>query len=132
MHEIGVNSENGFIVNFSLTNLNIDDLYTSKKKFKYEPKKDTWSKHLLKGKSTYPQELSKTYIVEALDTYVRNEMYDAYLKRIVQPGEQWEVDYNRLQTLTGDNELNEIFVKLIGEKTLVKEEMTNNGKTQQI
>ena len=54
VHEIGVkHGINGFITDFELNNLDIDEIYNSELKFEYTPKTDTWDKELAKGKSTY-------------------------------------------------------------------------------
>lgn len=125
MKEIGVNKENGFILDFNLSNLNIEEIYNKEFNFKYEPKIDTWDKELIKSKSSYKEELEMKYLVEALDTYKRRNIQDGVLGRIPETGEQFEVDKARLDSLLGDNGYNEVFVKLIKE---IKEEKAEPKK----
>ena len=52
--EIGViNKKNGFILNFDLSDIPIDEIYKGLPKFEYEPKKDNWNEILEKGNSEY-------------------------------------------------------------------------------
>ena len=110
-----MNEKNGIIVNQSLSNLNVSDLYEKQLKFKYTPKKDTWEEHLIPNESTYLKEASKTFLVEALDTYTQNNIYDATRGKIPEAGETWEVDYARLLTLLGENDKELIYVKVLKE-----------------
>ena len=55
--EIGVrNGENGFVVPFNMKDIDINQIYKSRLKFKYEPPKTTWEKQIVKSKSTYKPE----------------------------------------------------------------------------
>lgn len=122
MKEIGVNKDNGFILDFNLSNLNIEEIYNKKFDFKYEPKVDTWDKELIKSKSKYKEELKMRFIVEALNTYEEKKIEDGALKRIPKAGEQFEVSKERLDVLLGDNDYKVAFVKLVKEnKEEVKE-----------
>src|SRR5574344_853754 len=51
--ELGVNEDNGFILNPDLSNVDVQSIYNKKFNFKYEPKTDIWDEELAKGKSTY-------------------------------------------------------------------------------
>lgn len=113
MKEIGVNKDNGIILDFDLDNIPMKDIFENKYNFKYEPKASNWDKVLAKGNSTYQEDIKAKYEVEALDTYSKHNVTDNVLGRVPKKGEKFKVDYNRLQTLLGDNDLNRIYVKLI-------------------
>ena len=68
MKEIGVvDGLNGFILDFNLSNLNIDKIYKGLPKFEYKPKEDNWGKFLEKGKSNYKEEIElKNYKVKVI------------------------------------------------------------------
>ena len=53
------------------------------------------------------------YLVEALDTYEKNNVSDNELKRVPKKGEQWEVTKDRLDVLLGKNGYNQAFVKMV-------------------
>lgn len=125
MKEIGVNKDNGFILDFNLSNLNIEEIYNKKFDFKYEPKVDTWDKELIKSKSKYKEEKDMRYLVEALNTYEEKKIEDGVLKRIPKAGEQFEVSKERLDVLLGENTYKVAFVKLLKE---IKEEVKESNK----
>ena len=81
--------------------------------FSFEPVKDGYDEIVAKGKSHYEEDKKMKYLVEALDTYEKQNITDSELKRIPKAGEQFEVDKDRLEVLLGDNEHNTVFVKLI-------------------
>lgn len=113
VHEIGVNKDNGFILNFELSNVDVEQIYNKQFNFTYIPKNDNWKKILIKKENNYMAE--KMYKVEALDTYQNTGKKDGQLGRIPKLGEQWEVDEERLKTLTGENSKGLVFVKLVEE-----------------
>lgn len=77
--EIGVkNGQNGFIVDFDLSNVNIKDIYQKSLKFKYEPKEDNWNEVLAKGESTYQKDLKTKVKVKCIKTY-----YDIDLQKYI-------------------------------------------------
>ena len=116
--ELGIiHKKNAFIVDFNLDNFNPQEVYDTKLKFKYEAPTSDWSKLFYKSKPTYNKDLEAMYLVEALPIYKRKKIRDTILNRIPEPGEKFIVDYNRLLTLTGVNNLNTPFVKLIGQLT---------------
>lgn len=57
--EIGVNKDNGFILDLDMGNVPIREIYekAGKFNFKYEPPKDDWDKLLAPGKNVYKEEL---------------------------------------------------------------------------
>ena len=120
MSEIGVNKDNGFILDFNLSNVDTKAIYEKEFNFKYEPPKSEWQKELIKSKSNYKEELKMKYLVEALNTYEERKIEDGVFKRILKAGEQFEVDKERLDVLLGDNTYKVAFVKLVKE---IKEEL---------
>ena len=80
--EIGVkNGENGFIVDFDLSNVDIKNIYKNNLKFEYKPKEDTWEKYLVPGKSTYQKDLKTMVKVQCIRKYFDlqlNELKDIY------------------------------------------------------
>ena len=69
-HEIGLkNGENGFLVDFNLSNLNITDIYNKALKFKYQPKEDNYKNILDNTPSTYKKELQTFVKVKPIKTY---------------------------------------------------------------
>lgn len=67
--EIGVNNKNGFILDFDLNNVPIEEIYKGLPKFEYEPKKDNWADILEKGKSNYKEELKMKVKVRCIREY---------------------------------------------------------------
>lgn len=58
--EIGVkDGENGFILDFDMNNVDVNKIYESHLKFKYEPPKDNWNELLVHDKNTYFEEMRK-------------------------------------------------------------------------
>lgn len=77
--EIGVkDGENGFVVDFDMNNIDIQKIYKSSLKFKYEPKKDTWNKYLAKGESTYKKDFTTIVKVKCIQDY-----YDLGFNRLI-------------------------------------------------
>lgn len=68
--EIGVNKNNGFILDFDLSNVSIEEIYKGLPKFEYKPIKDNWENILEKGKSTYKEELKMKVKVKCIKNYV--------------------------------------------------------------
>ena len=56
--EIGVTNENGFVLDWNLNNVNIQEIYKKRLKFKYTPPTSTWEKEVT-GKSNYKYEGQK-------------------------------------------------------------------------
>ena len=113
--EIGVNKSNGFILDFDLSNVPIDEIYKGLPEFKYTPKKDTWDKILAKGKSTYEEEKSKRYLVRATRYYLEDGIIDSELGFIPQEGFEFTIDNDRLEILNGMNGYGHKFVEVIKE-----------------
>ncbi len=66
------------------------------------------------------------YKVEALDTYVKNNIKDKELHKIPEEGSKFEVSESRLKELLGDNPYQMTFVKL------VEDEEKNDSKKRKI
>ena len=72
--EIGVNNKNGFILDFDLSNVPIDEIYKGLPKFEYKPKKDTWDELLVPGKSVYQKDLKTMVKVQCVKDYFDMEL----------------------------------------------------------
>lgn len=93
--EIGIkDKENGFILDWDLNNVPVEEIYKGLPKFEYTPLEDNWDKLLAKGKSTYSKEKSKNYLIECIEGY-----WDVKKLKWIEPKEQWEVDYLRMEYL---------------------------------
>lgn len=93
--EIGVkDGENGFIVDFDLSNVNIKDIYKKALKFEYEPKKDIYSKYLAKGESTYQKDLKTKVKIKCIKKY-----FDLELNTVKNPDDIYEVSKVRAEEL---------------------------------
>lgn len=72
------------------------------------------------------------YLVEALEIYKTKNIRDKELGRIPEPGEQFEVDKERLDILLEKNPYNTAFVKVIKEiKPIEKPKEGSKEKTEQ-
>lgn len=60
--------------------------------------------------------MKKDILVEALDTYEKNNIQDKELHFIPKEGKQFKVCEKRLKELLGDNDYELIFVKVITEE----------------
>lgn len=115
--EIGIKN-NANALYYKPDNSNAKDVVERMKKplkFKFEPIQDGYEKILKKSKSTYKLDLDKRYRVRATDTYSRLNMIDGQLGYTPYPGEEWIVDEERLENLTGDNPYRRIYAELICE-----------------
>lgn len=76
--ELGiVDGENGYFLDFDMSNIDIDKIYNKIPKFKYEPPKDPYG-DLLKGKSTYDFTQEEVVLVQCIDKY-----FDSKLGRLM-------------------------------------------------
>ena len=92
MKEIGVNSTNGFILDFDLSNVDLKAIYKGLPKFTYTPKKDNYSKLLSKSKSTY--EPNKKVKVKCIQDY-----NDIELNKEITKGCEYELPFARASYL---------------------------------
>ena len=103
--EIGIkDNENALFLKEDLSNIK-DVVKRMQKplKFNFEPIKDTYDKIFAKGKSRYVQEKKKMYLVEALDTYRKQNIIDKELGYIPKQGERFKVNQIRLDFLLSKN-----------------------------
>lgn len=135
LKEIGVNENNSFILDFNMSNLDVNKIYEKADKFNftYIPPKSEWEKEITKKKSTYKEELKMRFKVEALPIWKeRNITCTDLNNKIPNEGDQWEVDKERLDVLLGDNPFNQPFVKLVEEVKPVKEVKKETNKDKPI
>lgn len=92
MKEIGVNSINGFILDFDLSNVDLKAIYKGLPKFTYTPKKDNYSKLLSKSKSTYKS--NKKVKVKCIQNY-----NDIELNKEITKGCEYELPFARASYL---------------------------------
>ena len=115
LNEIGViHGKNGFITDFNLNNLDVNQIYDARLNFNYTAPVSNWLELLYESKPNYHEDINSAYLVEALITYNKYKIKDKTLEKIPNPGERFVVDHDRLQELTGANTLGKPFVKLIG------------------
>lgn len=133
LDEIGINKNNGFILEFDMSNLDVEAIYkkAGKFKFEYQQKQDIWGDLLTNKKSTYEEELDMKYKVEALDTYEKHRVTDVDLGYIPKAGETFIVDKERLDVLLGANSKGRVYVKVIEEIKPTKNGGKANGKRNQ-
>lgn len=73
--EIGVKDrKNGFILDFDLKNVPLEDIYNGILDFKYEPKESCLEQYLNKAKSTYEKEFLEMTDVKCIKTYYDTEI----------------------------------------------------------
>lgn len=114
--EIGINNENAYVLDMNMGNIDTEKIYNNIPIVKdYKAPKCSLINYLDKTKNKYEEEKKMKYKVEALDTYKKNNIEDAELKRIPEEGETFEVSKERLETLTGNNYYNIAFVKVLEE-----------------
>ena len=113
LKELKIDNKYGFILPFDMNNIPVNEIYNKKFNFKYNLVPDNWNNILEPGKSTYKEELNSKYLVEALRTYQDKNLKDIQLGIISSPGSRWTVAKDRLDLLLGENEHEEVYVKLI-------------------
>ncbi len=86
-------------------------------KFKFNKVQDGYNELLDKTKSHYEEEKNMRYKVRATNKYKQIAFIDNELNHIPEPGEEWEVDFSRLQLLQAN-----------GYVTLVEEIPEENSK----
>lgn len=121
--EIGVNSTNGFILDFDLKNVPINAIYKGLGKFEYKPKEDSWENILVKGKSTYIEEKNKRYLVRCTEVWRKLHIMLNELGEIPEKGYEFIVDGDRLEELK-DNPYNQEFIEIIKE---IKDDKSNKN-----
>ena len=68
--ELGIKDKvHGFLLDFDMNNVPIDEIYKGLPKFKYTPPKDNWDKFLTKEKNNYKEEFSKIVELEVIKDF---------------------------------------------------------------
>lgn len=99
--ELGIgNGKNGFVVNFDMSNVPVEEIYKGVPKFTYKPKESNWEKFLAKGKSTYEEEKNAPVKVRALINF--NDMDNDGILREKNKSE-WICDRERAEYLESKN-----------------------------
>ena len=114
LDELNITDEYGFILPFDMSYIPTQEIYNKSFNFKYNLIPDIWDKLIEPSKNTYLKELNSKYIVEALKTYQNKNMKDIELGYVPSPGSRWVVSKDRLDILLGENENQDVYVKLIG------------------
>lgn len=96
--EIGVNKDNGFILDFDMNNIPIKEIYESNLKFTYKSKEDTWGKYLAKGESQYKKDLKTKVKVKCIAPYT-----DKQLNEDININDVYEVNKIRAEELEENN-----------------------------
>lgn len=113
LKELGVNETNSFILPFNMKNIPAKEIYEKKFNFKYSVPEDVWNTFLAQDESTYAQERSRLYLVEALDTYEEMKLKDGVLGYLPKRGTRWTVNKDRLDYLLGQNPRHVAFVRIV-------------------
>lgn len=93
--EIGVvHGKNGFILDFDMRNVPVDEIYTGLKKFAYKPLEDSWGDVLAEGESQYKKDLQTMVKVRCTRPY-----YDLELKRQMKKGDIYETNLVRAEMI---------------------------------
>ena len=93
-NEIGVeNGKNGYILDFDLQKVPVEDIYKNIPKFTYTSLDDHWNDILAPGESTYKNELADKFLMVAVRRY-----FDISLKREVLAGEELFMTPERAKT----------------------------------
>ena len=92
--EMGIeNGVNGFVIPFSLKDVDVHKIYESNLKFSYAPPPDKWGKILAKGKSTYNPKMRE------IAAEATKEFDDIVLKKRIKVGEAVDLDPARYKYL---------------------------------
>ncbi len=113
LKELGVNETNAFILPFDMKDIPVQEIYTKEFDFKYKVPEDDWGNLLTQDKSSYVELRKQKYKVEALPFYKEKNLRDGELGYVPNPGEQWEVSYDRLMILLGNNNYKKPFVRRV-------------------
>lgn len=124
--EIGViNGENGYIVNFDLSNIDLLTIYKNVLKFKYEPPRTYWEDVLQKGEKE--EEEMKKYVLKVKETFT----WSARNNNAFNEGDLIETtSENEVEYLTGLNPLNRAVVDIVKEEPIVETEKVTTEKPE--
>ena len=116
-YELGAeDGKNAYFLPFDMSEIPAKDIYNNIPKFTYQALEDHWDDFITKSKSTYKEEKDMQYKVRATDEWEKRGISDAVLGHIPKPGEKYEIDEDRLDLLTGNNEYNAVFVEVVEKK----------------
>ena len=126
-NELGIeHGKNGWIVDFNMENVPIEEIYKGLPKFTYKPKESNWDKFLVKGKSTYKEEQEKMVKVKVIQDFTFGQ-FDNIKNSLVRFNEKtnlegklfendtFECPQSMAEYLMGDNQNHNIVVKIIEE-----------------
>lgn len=95
--ELGVeHGKNGFILDFDMSNIPVEEIYRGLPKFSYTPKQDRWGELLAPGESTYDPDDDDRVPVQCIMGY-----FDIEMQRNVKEREVWVVPKERAEVLLG-------------------------------
>ena len=111
LKEIGVNETNSFILDFDMSNLDVNAIYNKKFNFEYIPPKSEWDKEITNKKETYREELKMKFKVIANNKFEEKNLICIDTGGIPKENEEFIVSKERLDVLLGDNKYNINFIK---------------------
>lgn len=92
--EIGVNRRNGFILDFNMTDVPVEEIYKGLPRFEYKQKEDRWDQILAKGESQYKKDMQTMVRIRCVSDY-----YDLEMNRQVKKNELLEVNKVRAEVI---------------------------------
>ena len=114
LKEIGVNKNNSYILNMDMSNINVDKIYKEIPKVtNYKAPECLLINYIDKIKSKYEEEKRMKYKVRELDTYKRMNVRDEQLDKVPEAGEEFIVNADRLEVLSGNNLYEVKFVEVV-------------------
>lgn len=115
LEEIGVkDGVNAYILDFDCNNMkHIVDNIMNIPKFNFKRLEDSYDGLLSHRPSHFMEDKFMKVKVEALGTYKQFNVIDTELGRVPEEGEQFEITKERLNILSGNNELGKVFVKIV-------------------
>lgn len=132
--DLGIDENYGFFLKKDMSNLDVEEIYEKKGKFKFkfEPPEDKWDELLLDGKVEKTKErrkLMEFYRVKATAEAKERGAEIPEAGGIPEPNQEFEVTEDRLEALTGKNIFGAVFVSVIGKVEQNKaEEATEDPK----
>ena len=114
LKEIGVSKNNSYILNLDMFNINVDKIYKEIPKVtNYKAPECLLLNYINKTKSKYEEERKMKYKVKALDTYKKMNIRDEQLDKVPDEGEEFIVNADRLEVLSGNNSYGVKFVEVV-------------------
>lgn len=122
--ELGVkDGENGWVVDFKMSNVDVEKIYNNVLKFNYEQKESNWDEILVKGESTYKEELEMKVKVQAIINF--SDVEDGVPRRI---GDVFECSKDRADYLLEHNAI-KVLEEIKPEPELKKVTEIKNAET---